>query len=343
MFAAGRALRAGHGAGLTGPALAQKSGGILKISFFDNPASCRCTRRRPGRRCGRRWAFSTTWSCTTSRSRRTARRRSVPDLAESWTWSEDGKELTFKLRQGVKWHDGKPFTAADVKCTWELLLGAGSEKLRVNPRKTWYLNLEKVTTNGDYEATFHLKRPQPALLVAAGLGLVAGLSLPRAAEEMRSKPIGTGPVQVRRVPAERGHQDREEPGLLEAGPALSRRHRVAHHARPLDPQPGLHRRQIRRHLALRHDGAAVEDIKSQVPQAICVLTSTNVSRNVIINPRKAAVRQPRAAPRRGAEPRPQGLHRHHRAGPGRYRRAMLPPPEGLWGMPPEMLKTLARL
>jgi peptide/nickel transport system substrate-binding protein len=45
----------------------------------------------------------------------------VPDLAESWTWSEDGKELTFKLRHGVNWHDGKPFTAADVKCTWDLL------------------------------------------------------------------------------------------------------------------------------------------------------------------------------------------------------------------------------
>ena len=46
----------------------------------------------------------------------------VPDLATSWSWNEDGTELTFPLRQGVKWHDGQPFTAADVKCTWDLLL-----------------------------------------------------------------------------------------------------------------------------------------------------------------------------------------------------------------------------
>ena len=62
----------------------------------------------------------------------------VPDLATGWSWNEDGTELTFPLRQGVKWHDGKPFTAKDVKCTWDLLTGKSSEKLRVNPRKSWY-------------------------------------------------------------------------------------------------------------------------------------------------------------------------------------------------------------
>jgi len=35
----------------------------------------------------------------------------VPDLATSWSWNEEGTELTFPLRQGVRWHDGKPFTA----------------------------------------------------------------------------------------------------------------------------------------------------------------------------------------------------------------------------------------
>src|SRR5947199_196324 len=56
-----------------------------------------------------------------------------PDLAESGTWSPDKKSLTFKLRQGVKWHDGKPFTSADVKCTFDMLMGKSAQKFRKNP------------------------------------------------------------------------------------------------------------------------------------------------------------------------------------------------------------------
>ena len=62
----------------------------------------------------------------------------VPELATSWQWSEDGKALTFKLREGVKWHDGKPFTSADVKCTFEMLAGKSQNRFRKNPRKDWY-------------------------------------------------------------------------------------------------------------------------------------------------------------------------------------------------------------
>ena len=94
----------------------------------------------------------------------------VPDLATGWSWSEDGTELTFPLRQGVKWHDGKPFTAADVRCTWDLLTGKAAEKLRLNPRKSWYRNLEEVTVNGDFEVTFRLKRPQPSFIAMLASG-----------------------------------------------------------------------------------------------------------------------------------------------------------------------------
>src|ERR1700726_5159344 len=94
----------------------------------------------------------------------------APDLATGWSSNEEGTALTLPLRRGVKWHDGKPFTAKDVQCTWDLLLGKGEAKLRGNPRKSWYRNLDGVTANGDYEAIFHLKRPQPAFLALLASG-----------------------------------------------------------------------------------------------------------------------------------------------------------------------------
>ncbi|MBV8095021.1 MAG: hypothetical protein JO110_17690 [Acetobacteraceae bacterium] len=60
----------------------------------------------------------------------------VPDLAIGWSWNEDGTELTMPLRQGVRWHDGKPFTAKDVQCTWDLLASGWSPvyPCHVSPR-----------------------------------------------------------------------------------------------------------------------------------------------------------------------------------------------------------------
>src|SRR5437867_3804864 len=72
----------------------------------------------------------------------------VPDLAASWSWNVDHTELTFKLREGVKWHDGKPFTAKDVQCTFDMLRGLSSAKLRKNPRQNRYDNVKEITTNG---------------------------------------------------------------------------------------------------------------------------------------------------------------------------------------------------
>ena len=53
----------------------------------------------------------------------------IPDLAESWSWDPTNTKLTFKLRQGVKWHDGQPFTAKDVQCTWRMLIGKGERRI----------------------------------------------------------------------------------------------------------------------------------------------------------------------------------------------------------------------
>src|SRR5690349_1403442 len=118
-----------------------------------------------------------------------------PELATSWKWSPDNKDLVFKLRTDVKWHDGKPFTAKDVKCTWDMLMEKGTAKFRKNPRKAWYENVTEVTADGEDQATFHLKRPQPSLLALLASGYTPVYPCHVTPAQMRTHPIGTGPFK----------------------------------------------------------------------------------------------------------------------------------------------------
>ena len=155
---------------LTGPALAQKPGGTLKISHFDSPASMSIIEEATAAVERPMMGVFNNLVMYKQDVAQASLNSIVPDLATGWSWNEEGTELTFPLRQGIKWHDGKPFTAGDVKCTWDMLTGKGSARLRLNPRKSWYRNLEEVTANGDYEVTFRLKRPQPSLLALLASG-----------------------------------------------------------------------------------------------------------------------------------------------------------------------------
>src|SRR6266516_3563151 len=146
------------------PVFAQKQGGILKLSHFDSPASMSILEESTRAALQPAMGIFNNLVMYKQDVPQTSLQSVVPDLATGWSWSEDGTQLTFPLREGVKWHDGKPFTASDVKCTWDLLTGKSSEKLRLNPRKSWYRNLAKVTTSGDHEVTFHLRQPQPAFI-----------------------------------------------------------------------------------------------------------------------------------------------------------------------------------
>src|SRR5712692_362386 len=141
-------------------AFAQKPGGILKFSHFDSPASMSILEESTRAALQPAMGVFNNLVMYKQDVPQTSLQSVVPDLATGWSWNEEGTELTFPLRQGVKWHDGRPFTAKDVKCIWDLLTGKASEKLRLNPRKSWYANLQALTTNGDFEVTFHLKRPQ---------------------------------------------------------------------------------------------------------------------------------------------------------------------------------------
>ena len=99
------------------PAFAQKQGGILRMSHFDSPASMSMHEEATAAANRPMMGVFNNLVMYKQDVPQNSIQSIVPDLAASWSWSEDGTELTFPLRQGVKWHDGKPFTAQDVKCT----------------------------------------------------------------------------------------------------------------------------------------------------------------------------------------------------------------------------------
>src|ERR1051326_9111641 len=132
------------------PVQAQKSGGVLQVYTVDSPASMSIHEEQTVFSERPMLGVFNNLITFDPKIRQNSIRSIVPELATEWSWSEDGTELALKLRQDGQWHDGKPFTAADVKCSWDLVTGSAKEKLRVNPRKAWYRNLEEVTTAGDY-------------------------------------------------------------------------------------------------------------------------------------------------------------------------------------------------
>src|SRR5438270_4782965 len=119
------------------PAFAQKQGGILRQYINDSPASMSIheettvVAERP------MMAVMNNLVLFDQHVAQNSLSAIRPELATEWSWDEEGKQLTFKLRQHVKWHDGKPFTSADVKCTWDMLQGKTAAKLRLHPRKSW--------------------------------------------------------------------------------------------------------------------------------------------------------------------------------------------------------------
>src|SRR5438128_12637489 len=91
------------------PALAQKPGGILKVYFFDSPASMSIHEEATFAALGPMMGVFNNLVMYKQDVPLSSLDSIVPDLASEWAWDEDKTGLTFKLRHGVKWHDGKPF------------------------------------------------------------------------------------------------------------------------------------------------------------------------------------------------------------------------------------------
>jgi peptide/nickel transport system substrate-binding protein len=120
---------------------------------------------------------------------RDAQMKVIPDLAESWE-TPDPVTYVFHLRHGVRFHDGRPLTSADVKFTFDSIL-SGAVK---TPKRGSFKLVASVEAPDDATVMIHLREPYASLLwnlTAPGIGIV-----PRGSgAEMSRHPIGTGPFR----------------------------------------------------------------------------------------------------------------------------------------------------
>src|SRR5215204_6224063 len=327
-------------AAVAAPALAQKPGGTMVVQHWDSPASMSIHEEATYSVVVPIMGVMNNLVLFRQDKEQNTLENIVPELAESWTWSEDGKELIFKLRQGVKWHDGKPFTAADVKCTFEYLQGKAKDRLRGNPRKEWYNNLAEVTTKGDHEATMHLQRPQPALvtLLASGYSPIYPCHVPAA--QMRQHPIGTGPFKFVEYKPNEHIRVAKNPDYWKKGrPYLDG---VEYKIVPNRSTA------ILGFVAGNYDmtwpynitPALLRDVKSQSPNAVCEQRTNNGTANLLLNRDKPPFDNPDLRKALALTIDRKAFIDIMTEGQGKVGAAMLPPPEGQWGMPEDMLRTI---
>ena len=220
-----------------------------------------------------------------------------------------------------------------------MLQGKAPEKLRVNAREAWWLNLKGVTTEGDRQATFHLKRPQPAFIELLASGFTPIYPCHLSPADMRRHPIGTGPFKFVEFKRNESIKTERNPDYWKPGrPYLDA---VEWTIIPDRSTAMLAFVAGKFDMTFPYEVTIpmLTDVKKQMPQAVCEVTPLNVAPNVLIT---------RKPPFDNMElRRAVALTIDHKAfidilgqGQGDIGTAMLPGPEGLWSMPKEMMHKL---
>lgn len=117
--------------------------------------------------------------------------RITPLLAQSWTVTPDNKTWAFKLRTGVKFHNGEPFNAATVKFAYERAVAPGS----VNKDKAVFANILNIASTDEHTVILTLKNPNPDFLFQLGQA-TAVIVEPKSAATNNTQPVGTGPFKL---------------------------------------------------------------------------------------------------------------------------------------------------
>ena len=322
-------------------ALAQKSGGILRTYNSSNPPSASIIEEAT---IATAFAFAPIFNNLVifDQGEPINKPDTIrPELAESWAWDSTNTKLTMKLRQGVKWHDGKPFTSQDVKCTWERILGKDKDAFRKNPRQLWWTTIKEIVPNGDHEVTFELNRPQAAFLslLASNLSPVYPCHVPTAT--MRTKPIGTGPFRFVAFEANNVIRMEKNPDYWRPGrPYLdgidiriigNRSTRIlAFAANEFD-------------ITFVADVTAplIGDVMSRSPQAQCKLVPTGVSTNLLVNRTKPPFDDAKLREAMTLALDRDAMVKIVTGGKAAISGAMMGEPEGNWPMPKAKLMQFA--
>ncbi|MBS0244548.1 MAG: ABC transporter substrate-binding protein, partial [Proteobacteria bacterium] len=323
------------------PAQAQKTGGILKIYNTTQPPSASIHEESTIATNMPFMAIFNNLVRFDPKKRLNSFDTIVPEIAESWSWDATGTKLTFKLRTGVTWHDGKPFGPKDVQCTWHRLNGLDKDaSFRRNVRAIWYENLKEVTIDDDRTVTFHLTKKQPSMLAMLASGLSPIYPCHVSAREMRTKPVGTGPFKFVEFKSNESIVLAKNPNYWDKGkPYLD--------GIEWKIVPNRSTR-ILAFIAGNFDLTFVadvtvplmKDVTSQRPSATCEIAASNVPINILVNSEKPPFDNPKIRRAMNLAIDRQAVTDIVTAGKGAVAVNMMPGPEGQWGMPPEMMAKL---
>ena len=323
-----------------GPALAQKQGGTLRMYIWDSPPSASIHEEATVSTTTPFMGIFNNLVLYDQHQKLNTADNIRPELATSWAWNEDKTRLTFKLREDVRWHDGKPFTAKDVACTLDKLQDKSADKFRKNPRAIWWHNLKEVVVNGDHEVTFVLNRPQLSFLSLFATGYNPVYPCHVSAADMRSKPVGTGPFKFVEFKTNESVKVVRNPDYWRKGhpylDGIDWRVISNRSTRALAFVAG----EFDMTLVLDLTVALTKDVQSQLPKAICELQPTNNSFNLIVNREVAPFNNPQLRAALALSIDRKAFVDIITDGKGKIGGVMLAGPEGLWGMPPEVVAAL---
>jgi len=266
----------------------------------------------------------------------------VGELAERWEWRDGSKTLVFSLRRGVRWHDGRPFTSRDVKYTFDLVREAPgmSARLRLNPRKLWYAQVQAIDAPDPSTVIFRLKRPQPALLMMLASGYSPIYPAPIPPAEWRTRCVGTGPFKLKEYrPGELVELVRNPDYFIKGRPYLDGIRFIIikeRGTRMAALQTG------RLDVMMPQEGTrtAADQLKKAVPSLVFVVAGQNINDNILVNFKRPPFTDARIRRAVSLAIDRRGYVQAVRQGGAIVGASMQPRPWGVWGLGPKDLAGL---